>query len=115
MVGLGPLPDDHRFWYAQNSSFIPQSSGHQDRRGRPILQHLPWFNITNACWLSLLLDDGVDLLEQVTDSFPIVCKLGTLLDWKGVMEMWDRLSQPLILSPLHLQIIICGDVPQTIL
>ena len=115
MVGLGPLPNDHRFWHAQNNSILPQSSGHQDRRGRPILQHLPWFSITNACWLSLLLDDGVDLLEQVTDSFPIVCRLGMLPDWKGVIEMWDRLSQPLILSHLHLQIIICGDVPQTIL
>ena len=30
------LPDDHRFWYAQNNSFLPQSSGHQDWRGRPI-------------------------------------------------------------------------------
>ena len=115
MVGLGPLPDDHRFWYAQNNSFLPQSSGYQDRRGRPILQHLPWFSITNAYWLSLLLDDGVDLLEQVTNSFPIVCRLGMLPDWKGVIEMRDRLSQLLIPSPLHLHIIICGDVPQTIL
>ena len=72
MVGLGPLPNDHRFWHAQNNSILPQSSGHQDRRGRPILQHLPWFSITNACWLSLLLDDGIVLLEKATDSFPAI-------------------------------------------
>ena len=72
MVGLGPLSDDHRFWYAQNNSFLPQSSGHQDRRRRPILQHLPWFRVTNVSWLSLLLDDGIVLLGKATDSFPAI-------------------------------------------
>ena len=114
MVGLGPLPNDHRFWHAQNNSILPQSSGHQDQRGRPILQHLSWFSITNASWLSFLLYDGIDLLEQVTNSFPVVFRLGMLPDWKGVIEMWDRLNQLLIPSPLHLHIIICADVPQTI-
>ena len=115
MVGLGPLPNDHRFWHAQNNSFLPKSSGHQDWCGRPILQHLPRFSITKASWVDLLLDNSVNLLEKATDSFPIIFRLGMLPNWKGVIEMWDRLSQPLILSPLHLQIIICGDVPQTIL
>ena len=115
MVGLGPLLNDHRFWHAQNNSILPQSSGHQDQRGRPILQHLSWFSITNASWLSLLLDDDIDLLEKITDSFPIVFRLGMLPDWKGLIEMRDRISQPFILFSLHLHIIICGDVPQTIL
>ena len=72
MVGLGPLSDDHRFWYAQNNSFLPQSSGHQGRRRRLILPHLPWFRITNVSWLGLLLDDGIVLLGKATDSFPAI-------------------------------------------
>ena len=115
MVGLGPLPNDHRFWHAQNNSFLPKSPGHQDWCGRPILQHLPRFSIAKASWLGLFLYDGIDLLEQVTDSFPVVFRLGVLPNWKGVIEIRDRLSQLLIPSPLHLHIIICGDVPQTIL
>ena len=114
MVGLGPLPNDHRFWHAQNNSFLPKSPGHQDWCGRPILQHLPRFSIAKASWLGLFLYDGIDLLEQVTDSFPVVFRLGVLPNRKGVIEMRDRLSQLLIPSPLHLHIIICGDLPQTI-
>ena len=47
--------------------------------------------------------------------FPIVFRLDMLSDWKWLIERQDRLSQLLVLFPLYLQILIYGDVPQTIL
>ena len=59
-------------------------------------------------------DNSTDILEKVTDSFSKVFRLGILSDWKGLIQMRDRLSQLLIPFLLHLHIVISGGIPQTI-